>query len=439
MEHVVIVGGGFGGLYTAKNLARCAVNLTIIDKRNFHLFQPLLYQVATGGLSPGEIAQPIRRVLRRYSNVRVKLAEVTDIRTDDNEVVTADGTLSYDTLIVATGVTHQYFGKDQWENFAPGLKTVEDALEIRRRVLYAFEAAEREPDSDRRKEWLTIAVIGGGPTGVEMAGALSELARDTMRHDFRNFGSEDIRIILVEGRNRVLPTYPESLSLSALHALERLGVECLLNTSVTEITSDHITIAVHGTHRQVPARTICWAAGVSASPLGEILSTRTGAKLDGSGRILVQPDMTIAGRPEIFVIGDLASFTHQGEGAEPLPAVAPVAMQQGRYVARVIKNRIAGKTIAPFYYRNRGTLATIGRASAVADLGRARFSGYPAWLLWIFVHIAFLIGFENRLLVLIRWAWSYFTFNRGARLIAGKRGDRSASDPSAPGGGAVDW
>ena len=417
MHHVVIIGGGFGGLYAAKALRAAPVHLTLLDRRNFHLFQPLLYQVATGGLSPGEIASPLRFVLRRSKNTEVLLAEVLDLDTTNRRVILRDGQAGYDTLIVATGAGHSYFSHDDWEPLAPALKTIEDATEIRRRILLAFEKAEREPDPDLRRAWLTFVVVGAGPTGVELAGALGEIANDTLRHDFRHIDPAEARILLVEGSDRVLPPYPPDLSAKAEQALVRLGVRSLTGAIVTGIDETGVTVR-HGPEEQhIPARTVLWAAGVQASPLGRVLAERAGAKLDRAGRVIVEPDLTIAGHPEILVIGDLANFSHQT--GNPLPGVAPVAMQEGRYAARLVRRRLAGKTVGPFHYWDKGSLATIGRAAAVADFGRIHIAGYFAWLTWLFVHLMYLVGFDNRLLVFIKWAYNYFTRNRGARLITG--------------------
>jgi NADH dehydrogenase len=428
--HIVIVGGGFGGLYTAQFLKRAPVDVTLVDRRNFHLFQPLLYQVATGGLSPGDIASPVRWVLRHQQNARVLLAEVVDLDVDSRRVILSDGVIGYDTLVVAAGVTHHYFGHDEWAEWAPGLKTIEDATHIRRRVLTAFEAAEREPDLQRRRTWLTFAVVGGGPTGVELAGALGELANDTLKGDFRTIDPTEARILLIEGADRVLPTYPADLSERAARSLGRLGATVRLNTLVTEIDEEGITVTTDGVAERIPSRCVLWAAGVRASSLGRALAHRGGAKLDGAGRVIVERDLTIGSHPEVFVIGDLASYSHQGSRA--LPGVAPVAMQQGRYVARLIRRRLTGKDLPAFRYVDRGTLATIGRAAAVADFGRLRFSGFAAWFLWLAVHLTFLIEFENRLLVLIQWAWNYFTRNRGTRLIVGERGASTKPRSGAP-------
>jgi len=416
-HRVVIVGGGFGGLYAAKRLARAPVDVTLIDRRNFHLFQPLLYQVATGGLSPADIASPLRAVLKRGRNTRVVLAEVTGIDATARHVVLRDGEVPYDTLVIAAGAGHHYFGNDQWASLAPGLKTVEDAIEIRRRVLLAFEAAERETTAAAREAWLTFVVVGGGPTGVELAGALAELARHTLRREFRAFDPRAARILLVEGTDRVLPTFPRSLSERARRSLTRLGVEVRTETFVTEIDADGTTLR-RGEHvERLRSRTVLWGAGVRASKLGLVLQQATGCPLDRVGRVVVEADLSLPGHPEIMVIGDLAHFAHQT--GEPLAGVAPVAMSQGRYVARLVRGRLQGKPHRPYRYVNKGMLATIGRSAAVADFGWVRFGGYPAWLLWLFVHLMYLVEFESRLLVFVQWAYNYFTRKRGARLIAG--------------------
>ena len=415
MHRVVIIGGGFGGLYAAQALGHAPVQVTLIDRRNFHLFQPLLYQVATGGLSPGEIASPLRHVLRRNTNTEVLLAEMTDLDAVNRHVVLRDGEDGYDTLIVAAGASDSYFGNDQWEPLAPGLKTIEDATEIRSRILLAFEKAEREPDEESRRAWLTFVVVGAGPTGVELAGALGEIANDTLRHDFRRIDPSTARIYLVEGSDRVLPPYPPDLSAKAEKALIRMKVRPMVGALVTGIDETGVTVRRGNEMEHIPARTVLWAAGVQASPLGRTLAERAGAKLDRVGRVIVEPDLTIAGHPGILVIGDLANFTHQT--GKPLPGVAPVAMQQGRYAAKLVRGRLAGKTLEPFHYWNKGSLATIGRAAAVADFGRIHIDGYFAWLTWLFVHLMYLVEFDNRLLVLIQWAYNYFTRNRGARLI----------------------
>ncbi len=415
--HVVIVGGGFGGLYATRRLGRAPVKLTLVDKRNFHLFQPLLYQVATGGLSPGDIASPLRAVLNRYKNISVLKAEVTDLQVARRQVLLRDGELTYDILVLAAGSSHHYFGNDHWMPDAPGLKTVEDALEIRRRIFLAFEAAEREPDPQIRKAWMTFVIVGAGPTGVELAGALAELAHGTLRNDFRNINPKNVTIHLLEGTDRVLPPYPPKLSAKGEKALARLGVTVHTDTLVTDIGDHRVRFKRGDVEEALQTRTVLWAAGMAASSLGAVLARETGAELDRSGRVVVAPDLSVPGHPDIFVVGDLAGFTHQGD--RPLPGVAPVAMQQGRYVADRIAARLRGEMPPPFRYRNKGNLAVIGRNAAVADMGIIRFSGFLAWLTWIFVHIAYLIEYDNKLLVLFQWAWNYFTRNRGARLITG--------------------
>ena len=417
-HRVVIVGGGFGGLYAAQALGRAPLDLTVVDRRNFHLFQPLLYQVATGGLSPGDIASPLRAVLKWQENATVLLGEMVDLEPGRREVILSDGVLPYDTLVLAAGATHHYFGNDAWAALAPGLKTIEDATEIRRRVFLAYEAAEREPGPERRRAWLTFAIVGAGPTGVELAGALAEIANETLRHDFRHIDSREAGILLVEGAERVLPPYHPDLSAKAASALEGLGVIVLTGAMVSALDEDGLTLRRGATTERVRARTVLWAAGVQASPLGKVLERRVGASLDRIGRVVVGPDLAVPGHPELFVIGDLAHCA-DAEG-KPLPGVAPVAMQQGRWVADLIQARCEGRTVDErFRYRDRGSMATIGRAKAVADLGWVRFGGPPAWFAWVFIHLLYLVEFENRLLVLAQWAWNYVTWNRGARLITG--------------------
>jgi NADH dehydrogenase len=417
-HHVVIIGGGFGGLYAVKSLKRALVRITLLDRRNFHLFQPLLYQVATGALSPANIAAPLRAVLKRQSNTEVLLAEAIDIDVAHQRVILSDGVVDYDTLIVATGARHHYFGNDQWENDAPGLKTIEDATEIRRRILLAFEAAEREPHAERRRALLTFVIVGGGPTGVELAGAISELAHHTLRGNFHHINPADACIILLEGTDRILPAYPPELSAKAARALAGLGVTVRTGTVLTDVQPEVVTARSGETSVHLPAHTVLWAAGVEASPLGRLLAKASGAPVDRAGRIVVQPDLTLPGHPQIFVIGDLANYSHQT--GKPLPGVAPVAMQQGRYVADLIQRRLRGETLPPFHYKDRGNMATIGRAAAVVDLGWVRFSGFFAWLTWLFVHLMNLVQFGNRVLVLLQWAGNYFSRNRPARLITGE-------------------
>ena len=399
---IVILGGGFGGLYAARELRGVDADVTVVDRRNFHLFQPLLYQVATAALNPSDIAAPIRSILRRQKNVSVILGEASSIDVNARIVKLADGEVAYDYLIVATGATHSYFAHPEWERDAPGLKTIEDALEIRRRVLLAFEEAERETDPDRQRAWLTFVVVGAGATGAELAGALSEIARQTMVRDFRRINPSSARVILVEGKERVLPTYPPDLSSKAEAQLKRLGVEVLTNAVVTSLDDREVCLGDH----TIPARTVLWAAGVQASPIAKSL----GVELDRAGRVLVQPDLTIDGHPEVFVIGDLA-------GVAGVPGVAPAAIQEGIHAARNIERAIDRQPLRPFRYLDKGSLATIGRAAAVADVRGVHISGFLAWLAWLFIHILYLIGFRNRLLVMLQWAWAYVTFQRGARLI----------------------
>ncbi len=416
--HVVIVGGGFGGLYTAVALRRAPVRVSLIDRRNHHLFQPLLYQVATAALSPGDIAQPIRHILRGSPNITVMLAEVTAVDAPRRRVVLADGELTYDYLILATGVRHAYFGHDEWQTDAPGLKDIEDALEIRRRVLLAFEAAERARDEARRRSFLTFVIVGGGPTGVELAGALAEIARDALAHDFRTIDPRTARIVLLEAGPRILAIFAESLSTYARGALEARGVEVRTGSAVTRIAAGVVEVGAE----RISTETVVWAAGVEASPLGRTL----GASLDRVGRVLVEPDLTIPGHPEVFVIGDLAAFVHQDGG--PLPGMAPVAIQMGRHAAASVLGDARGEPRRPFRYRNKGIMATIGRNAAVVERGCIQLTGAVGWAAWLIVHILFLIGFRNRLLVLFEWAWAYVTFNRGVRLITG--------DPQSSWGGA---
>ena len=417
LHRVVIIGGGFGGLSVARRLRGAPVQITLIDRRNFHLFQPLLYQVAVGALSPANIAVPLRAILKRQRNAHVLLGEATDIDVIHRRVMLSDGGVEYDTLIVAAGARHHYFGNDQFESLAPGLKTVEDATEIRRRILLAFEAAERESDPVRQQALLTFVIVGAGPTGVELAGAIGELAHHTLRDNFRNVNPADARILLLEGADRVLPPYVPELSEKAAKALERLRVTVRTGTVVTDIQPGCVTVRTKGHDETIPTHTVLWAAGVLASPLGRVLADATGATLDRAGRVLVEPDLTLPGHPEIFVIGDLATINDAS--GKPVPGIAPVAMQQGRYVADLIRVRLRGETLPPFAYRDRGSMATIGRAAAVVDLGWVRFSGFFAWLTWLFVHLMYLIEFGNRVLVLMQWAWNYFTRNRSARLITG--------------------
>lgn len=406
---VVIVGAGFGGLSAAKTLARAAADIIVIDRENHHLFQPLLYQVATAVLSPADIAHPIRSVLRDRRNVEVVLGEVEAIDPAAKEVILAEGRLPYDYLILAAGATHAYFGHDEWEPLAPGLKTLEDALAIRRRILLAFEEAEREPDPERRKALMTFVVVGAGPTGVEMAGAIAEIARYSLSRDFRHIDTRDARVILVEASDRALAAFPAGLSRYAIADLKRLGVDVRLGKPVTAIAPGLVTIG----DEPIAAETVIWAAGVRASPLGRSL----GVALDRAGRVLVNPDLTVPGYPDIFVVGDMAMLN--GPDGKPLPGVAQVAMQEGTWAAGNIERAIAGKPLLPFRYRDLGNMATIGRNAAIADIRGLRLTGFIAWLAWALVHIMNLIGFRNRILVALQWLWGYLTFQRGARLITG--------------------
>ena len=409
LPHVVIVGSGFGGLYAAKSLAKLPVHITVVDRKNHHTFQPLLYQVATAGLSPGDIAVPIRAVLRRFKNIEVLLGDVSGCDLQRKEISFEDFRvpLSYDYLVIATGVRHSYFAHPEWEPIAPGLKTVEDALEIRRRLLMAFENAERQQVTMGQHDPLNFVVVGGGPTGVELAGAMAEIARRVLAHDFRAIDPATARVILLEGTARVLPGYPQDLSRSAEKQLRKLGVEVRTNAIVTSVEPGHVLIG----EEDLQACMTLWAAGVKASPLG----AKLGAELDRAGRVKVSPDLSLPGHPEVFVIGDLAAaFDAHGE---PLPGVAPVAIQQGQFVRRAVAADLAGKPRPQFHYFDKGSMATIGRAAAVAMVRRFHFSGLIAWLAWLFIHIIYLIGFRNRIMVILQWAWAYIRFESAARLI----------------------
>lgn len=421
--HVVIVGGGFAGLYAAKELGNAPVKVTLIDKRNFHLFQPLLYQVATGSLSPAEICSPLRLIVGRNENTHVVLDEVVDIDPKNKQVIMREGILNYDHLIIGTGVSHHYFGNEHWEKDAPGLKSIENALDIRRKIFLAFEEAEKLSSPQEKDEWLTFAIVGGGPTGVELAGAIAEIAHKTIKKDFQEIDTTKARILLIEGMHRILPPYPEDLSAKAQESLEELGVEVLTNRMVTNIEKNTLTIR-HGEEEEtIKARTILWAAGVKASGLSEVIANRTDAQRDRAGRIIVEPDLSIKNHPSIFVVGDLANFPHQGE--RPLPGIAPVAMAEGQYVAKLIQAQKAGKTIAPFKYIDKGSLAVIGDNHAVADLGFVKLSGFLAWFVWVFAHVYYLIEFDNKLVVMLQWGWNYFTRGRGARLITGEISEKN--------------
>jgi NADH dehydrogenase len=448
-HRVVVVGGGFGGLQAALKLRRAAVQVTLVDRRNFHLFQPLTYQVATGALSPGEIAYPLRAIFKRHDNVRVVMAEVSDFDLDGHELklrpvagVPSPAAIPYDTLIVAGGSRYSYFGHDDWGAVAHEVKSLESALTVRSGILSAFEAAELEPDLERRRAWLTFVVVGAGPTGVEMAGQIAELARDTLRRDFRMSDPRAARILLVEAAERVLTSFPPSLSAKAARSLSRLGVTPLLGRTVVGVDVAGVTVddGSRNTER-LPARTVVWAAGVTASGLASRLGELTGAERDRAGRVTVEPDLTLAGHPEVFALGDMVRVRGADGTAVTLPGVAPVAMQQGRYAAQVVRARVRGRATQPFHYRDKGNLATIGRARAVADVRGLRLSGLIAWVTWVAVHLWYLVGFQNRVIVFIRWMFSFATHGRGARLITGTVGGSgegraasgAASTRSSPG------
>jgi len=409
--HVVILGGGFGGLEAARRLKSTSVRITLVDRHNHHLFQPLLYQVATAALSPGDIASPIRWILRHQRNTQVLLAGARSIDVETHKVFLDRGELHYDYLIIATGATHAYFGHEEWAQAAPGLKTLDDALNIRRRVLLAFEAAEMESDPAVQRRLLTFIIVGGGPTGVELAGALAEIARHALAHEFRSINPGTARIVLVEAGPSILIAFPGKLRLAAERSLSRLCVEVRKNAAVTRISEDAVQLGPE----RIEAGTVLWAAGVAASPLGKSM----GVPLDRVGRVMVEPSLAIPGHPEVFVIGDLAAFTHQG--GKPLPGTAPVAKQQGCHAAENICRILRGLPASPFHYVDRGNMATIGRGAGIADFGWLRISGTPAWLAWLFVHILFLIGFRNRLVVMIQWAWAYVSYQRNVRLITGEQ------------------
>jgi NADH dehydrogenase len=414
-HRVVIIGGGFGGLYAAQSLKHAPLEVTLIDRRNFHLFQPLLYQVATGWLSPANIASTLRAVLKGQQNARVLLGEVVDIDAPERQVILTDGKVEYDSLIVATGSRHHYFGHDDWEALAPGLKTIEDATDMRRRIFLAFEAAERESDPAAVRALLTFVIVGGGPTGVELAGALADIARETLARDFRSIDPANSQILLIEAEERILTTYPAELSKKAEQFLTQAGVTVQTHAIVTALDHNAVTTKCGETIERIPCHTVLWCAGVRASSLGKALSNATGTKLDRSGRVVVGPDFSLPNHPEIFVIGDLANYAHLT--GEPLPGLAPVAMQEGEYVAKLLRNRLEGKPMPTFRYNDRGSMAIVGHASGVAVLGKFHLSGFLAWLAWLFVHIINLIEFENKVLVLVQWAWYYFRRNRAARLI----------------------
>jgi NADH dehydrogenase len=425
MHRVVIVGGGFGGLQAATNLRRAPVEVTLLDRRNFHLFQPLTYQVATGALSPGEIAYPLRAIFKRDRNMRVLMVEAVDVDLDARElhVEPVDGapappSIPYDTLIVAGGSRYSFFGHDEWSEFAEEVKSLESAIVARGRILTAFEAAEMETDPVRREAWLTFTVVGGGPTGVEMAGQIAELARDTLKRDFRSVDPRKGRILLIEAADRVLTSFPPSLSAKAARSLERIGVSTLLGRTVVDVDVEGVTVQEGGGQRdRIPTRTVIWAAGVTASPLAAKLAERSGAELDRAGRLTVESDLTLPGHREVFALGDMVRVRGTDGVVRVFPGVAPAAMQEGRYAANAVITRLRGKEPQPFRYRDKGNLATIGRASAVADIKGLRLSGFIAWLTWLLVHLWYLVGFQNRIVVFIRWSFAFVTHGRGARLI----------------------
>lgn len=415
-HHVVIIGGGFGGLYAARTLKKAPVRVTLVDRRNFHLFQPLLYQVATGILGPGEITAPLRHILRKQKNATVLLGEVVDFDPAKRLVILADGVLDYDTLIVAAGMKNHYYGHDAWEKVAPGLKSIEDSAWIRQKIFYAFEVAEREPDPEKRRAWLTFVIVGSGPTGVELTGMVAEIARESLKEDFRSINPEESEILLVDAADRVLPAFPPELSENARSTLRDLGVQVRTGVKVTAIDEQGIALEGPDGTQGIATHTVLWAAGVAASPLGRMLAEKAGAKTDRMGRVIVNPDLTVPGHPEIFVIGDMAHLP--GKDGNPLPGLAPVATQQGRYVAGLIGKRLRSENEAPpFSYFDKGTMAVIGKHAAVANIGRFRFGGITAWLMWLFIHLLLLINFESRMVVLVRWAFSYFTHSRGSRVL----------------------
>lgn len=428
-HRVVVVGGGFAGLHAVQRLRRAPVDVTLIDRRNFHLFQPLTYQVATGALSPGEVAYPLRALFKAAANVRVVLAEVSDFDLQARRVLlsgvggrAAPPAVPYDTLVIATGSSYSYFGHEEWRELAAEVKSLESAIAVRAEILQAFERAEADPGAPGRDAELTFVVVGGGPTGVEMAGQIGELARDTLRNDFREIDSRTSRILLVEATDRLLMTFPPSLSARAARSLEQLGVTPTLNRTVVGIDADGVTLeAPGGARERVETRTVIWAAGVRASDLAGRLGELSGADIDRAGRVTVERDLTLAGHREVLVLGDMVRVRDGAGGVLDLPGVAPVAIQQGRYAARLVGDRVAGRTTPDFHYRDKGNVATIGRARAVADLGLVKLSGPPAWFVWLAVHLWYLIGFENRLLVMVRWSVSFLTHGRGARLITEQR------------------
>lgn len=416
-HHVVIIGGGFGGLYAARALKQAAVQITLLDRQNYHLFQPLLYQVATGFLSPADVASPLRTELKKQKNVQVIMAEVTDFNVKSHKVNLKGEKIAYDTLILAAGASHSYFGHPEWGDFAPGLKSIDDALEAQRRIFLAFENAERTADEDQRQMWQTFVIVGGGPTGVEVAGALGETVQHTIRSDYRSIDPTQIRILLLEAGDRLLPAYSPELSNKAARSLEKLGVTVRTGNLVTQVEKEMVEVHIGERLENIATGTILWAAGVQASPLGRRLIEQTHTELDKAGRLVVEPDLTIPGHPEIFVIGDLANFSHQT--GKPLPGLVQPAMQEGAYAARLIRKRLKGGTLPAFHYRDKGMLATIGRTSAIADLGTIKFTGFFAKLIWIFIHLWYITIFENKILVFMQWAWNFLTMSQRARIITG--------------------
>jgi len=430
-HRVVILGGGFGGLAAAQKLKRAPVEVTLIDRRNFHLFQPLLYQVATGSLSPGEIAAPLRGSLSRQKNACVLLGEAVDVDPEAKRVILRDGAaFEYDSLIVGTGSQTSYYGKDEWRQWAPSLKSIEEATAIRHKILYAFERAERAATEEEARVWLTFVIVGAGATGLELSGALAEIARETMRHDFRKIKPQEARIILMEGAPRVLGAFPDDLSAKAERLVTRLGVEVVKGVMVTNIDADGVTFKRGESSEFLAAKTVLWAGGVTTTPFGEKLAQRTNAETDRSGRIKVKADLTVPNCPDIFIVGDLAHAV--GENGKPLPGVAQVAIQGGAYAAKVIRARLEGKKeLAPFHYFNKGDMAVIGRAAAVANIFGLHISGWPAWLIWLFIHLMYIVEFQSRVQVFIQWGFEYLTFSRGARLITGVAATDSMSKPEA--------
>jgi len=414
-HHVVIIGGGFAGLKAARTLRDAPIRITLIDRRNFHLFQPLLYQVATGDLSAANIAAPIRTILRNQKNVKVLMGDVTGFDTSSKKILLVDSEINYDTLIVAAGSDHHYYGNDHWRENAPGLKYLEDAFEIRNRIVNAFESAENETDSEIQSNWMSFVVIGGGSTGVELAGSLADIATDTLKLEYDQIDPTCWKITLVEGLDRILSQYPEELSKQATASLESRGVKVLTGSMVSDISSDGITLAKGDTNDFIPSKTVIWAAGIKASPLGKTLSDATGAELDKMGRVIVGENLTIPGHQNIFVLGDLARV--EDKSGKPLPGLAPVAIQEGQYAAQCIKNNIQGIPTEPFKYHNRGMMSILGRQEAIAMLGGSTYSGVTAWLLWLFVHLMFIVQFGNKLLILLQWAWEYISKDHHARLL----------------------